>query len=136
MEDFKRAQAFADRFTSLKWMQWLDRLAHTVNPLLPDLLAPMTYYWVTAQAEYATDIVFKSRAGPGRGEVGTRRRVRAPLPPERTVERRTERLFPAVAADQGQVAVPSGRSHAPTPVASGRSAPAELLPYGPSSSFV
>ncbi len=63
VEDFKRAQAFADRFTSLKWMQWLDRLAHTVNPLLPDLLAPMTYYWVTAQAEYATDIVFKSRAG-------------------------------------------------------------------------
>jgi len=32
-----------------------------VNPLLRDLLAPMSYYWVTAQAEYSTDIVFKSR---------------------------------------------------------------------------
>ena len=51
VKDFRRAQAFA------------DRLALTVNPLLPELLAPMSYYWVTAQAEYATDIVFKSRAG-------------------------------------------------------------------------
>jgi hypothetical protein len=63
VEDPGRAQAFADRFTSLNWVQRLDALARAVNPLLPQLLAPMTYYWVTAQAEYATDIVFKSRAG-------------------------------------------------------------------------
>ena len=33
VKDFRRAQAFA------------DRLALTVNPLLPELLAPMSYYW-------------------------------------------------------------------------------------------
>jgi hypothetical protein len=65
VEDSGRAQAFADRFTSLNWVQRLDALARAVNPLLPQLLAPMTYYWVTAQAEYATDIVFKSRTGLG-----------------------------------------------------------------------
>ena len=32
-----------------------------MNPLLKDLLAPMGHYWVTSQAEYSTDIVFKSR---------------------------------------------------------------------------
>jgi hypothetical protein len=53
----------ADRFASLDWVQRLDRLARAVNPLLPELLAPMTYHWVTAQAEYATDIVFKSHGG-------------------------------------------------------------------------
>jgi hypothetical protein len=57
--DFPRAQAFADRFASLDWVKWLDRLARAVNPLLPELLAPMTYYWVTAQSEYATDVVFE-----------------------------------------------------------------------------
>jgi hypothetical protein len=44
----------------LDWTRRLDRLAHAVNPLLSKLLAPMTYYWITAQAEYATDVVFKT----------------------------------------------------------------------------
>jgi hypothetical protein len=61
VDDLRRAQTFADRFASLDWVQRLDRLARAVNPLLPELLAPMTYYWVTAQAEYATDVLFKSR---------------------------------------------------------------------------
>ena len=61
LEDFRRAQNFADRFTSLDWVARLHRYARMVNPLLKDLLAPMSYYWVTAQAEYSTDIVFKSR---------------------------------------------------------------------------
>jgi len=39
----------------------LDRYAHRVTPLLADVLTPMQYYWVTAPAEYATDLVFKSR---------------------------------------------------------------------------
>ena len=63
VEDSRRAQTLADRFASLDWVRRLDRLARAVNPLLPELLAPMTYYWVTAQAEYATDIVFKSHRG-------------------------------------------------------------------------
>jgi hypothetical protein len=49
--------AAADRFASLDWVKRLDRLARVVNPLGPELLAPMTYYWVTAQSEYATDWV-------------------------------------------------------------------------------
>jgi hypothetical protein len=50
----------ADRFASFDWVKRLDRLARVVNPLGPELLAPMTYYWVTAQSEYATDVVFES----------------------------------------------------------------------------
>jgi hypothetical protein len=60
VEDYRRAQTFADRFASLDWVGRLDRWARAVNPLLPAILAPMTYYWVTTQAEYATDVVFKS----------------------------------------------------------------------------
>jgi hypothetical protein len=33
-----------------------------VNPLLKDLLAGMNYYWVADQAEYATDLMFRSPA--------------------------------------------------------------------------
>ncbi|MFQ5829408.1 MAG: hypothetical protein ACE5JD_09685 [Candidatus Methylomirabilia bacterium] len=44
------------------WVDLLQRYARRVNPLLGDLLHPMQYYWVTAQAEYSTDLVFKSRA--------------------------------------------------------------------------
>jgi hypothetical protein len=61
LEDFRRAQMFADRFVSLGWVARLDRYARRVNPLLRDVLASMQYYWVTTQSEYATDLVFKSR---------------------------------------------------------------------------
>ena len=60
VEDFARAQRLADRFVSLPWVARLDRYARQVNPLLRDVLTPMSYYWVTTQAEYATDLVFKS----------------------------------------------------------------------------
>jgi hypothetical protein len=62
IEDFARAQTFADRFVTVGWVDLLQRYARRVNPLLDDLLDPMQYYWVTAQAEYSTDMVFKSRA--------------------------------------------------------------------------
>jgi hypothetical protein len=62
VENFPRAQRFADRFASLGWVARLDRYAQRVNPLLRDVLAPMRYYWVTTQSEYATDLVFKRRA--------------------------------------------------------------------------
>ncbi len=61
LEDCRRAQSFADRFVSLDWIARLNRYARRVNPLLKDLLPPMSYYWVTAQAEYSTDILFKSQ---------------------------------------------------------------------------
>jgi len=61
LEDFRRVQTFSDRFVNLDWVTRLHRYARSVNPLLKDLLAPMCYYWVTAQAEYSTDSVFKSQ---------------------------------------------------------------------------
>jgi hypothetical protein len=60
IEDFPRAQAFADRLVTVGWVDLLQRYARRVNPLLGELLHPMQYYWVTAQAEYSTDLVFKS----------------------------------------------------------------------------
>lgn len=62
IEDFPRAQAFADRFVTVGWVEALQRYARRVNPLLGDRLQPMQYYWVSAQVEYATDLVFKSAA--------------------------------------------------------------------------
>ena len=62
IEDLPRAQKFADRFCSVEFPRVLGRYAKLVNPLMSNLLKPMTYYWVTAQSEYSTDILFKSPA--------------------------------------------------------------------------
>ena len=62
IEDTRRAQRFADRLVKMNWPRILTSLARRVNPLLKDLLAGMEYYWVTEQAEYATDVMFKSPA--------------------------------------------------------------------------
>lgn len=56
----KRAQKFSDRFHSLDWVEILTRFAKRVNPLMGRLLKEMNYYWVTAQSEYSTDILFKT----------------------------------------------------------------------------
>ena len=58
--DFSLAQRLSDRLAQLNWVSQLDRLARRVNPLLKGLLKGLHYYWVTDQAEYATDIVFRS----------------------------------------------------------------------------
>jgi hypothetical protein len=63
VENLPRAQAFADRFTSLNWTQILEAFARQVNPLLRDVLKDKQHYWVTAQSEYATDVLFKTAAG-------------------------------------------------------------------------
>jgi len=60
IEDMARAQAFSDRFASLEWPRILNPYARKVNPLMEDLLESLPYYWVTAQSEYSTDILFKS----------------------------------------------------------------------------
>lgn len=62
IEDIGRAQRFADRLVKMNWPRILTSLARRVNPLLKNLLAGMDYYWVTDQAEYATDVMFKSPA--------------------------------------------------------------------------
>lgn len=62
IEDLEKAQKFSDRFCSLDWPRLLNRYAKKVNPLMADLLKTMPYYWVTAQSEYSTDILFKRAA--------------------------------------------------------------------------
>jgi hypothetical protein len=59
IEEPRRAQRIANRFVKKKWPLILSAFARRVNPLLRDLLADMEYYWVTDQAEYATDILFR-----------------------------------------------------------------------------
>jgi hypothetical protein len=60
IEDLAKAQKLSDRFTSLDWPRLLTRYAKKVNPLLGNLLHSMSYYRVTTQSEYSTDILFKS----------------------------------------------------------------------------
>ena len=60
--DVRRAQRFADRLASIPWHRRLKRFALRINPLLGNLLRGMDYYWVTDQAEYATDVMFESQA--------------------------------------------------------------------------
>jgi hypothetical protein len=62
IEDLAKAQKFSDRFCSIDWPSLLNRYAKKINPLMADLLKTMPYYWVTAQSEYSTDILFKSPA--------------------------------------------------------------------------
>lgn len=57
--DPKRAQRFADKFQDLDWPRILGRFAQRLNPLLHTLIPNMDYYWVTDQAEFATDIMFR-----------------------------------------------------------------------------
>ncbi len=56
------AQRLAHGFARLDWPAILNRFARRFNPLVADLFAMLDYYWVTDQAEYATDIMFRNRA--------------------------------------------------------------------------
>lgn len=62
IDDPPRAQRMADRFVKRHWPRILSALARRVNPLMNTLLRDMDYYWVTQQAEYATDVLFKNPA--------------------------------------------------------------------------
>jgi hypothetical protein len=61
LADAAAAQRCADRFAKLPWPKLLERYARQVNPLLHDELKGMSHYWVTDQAEYATDLRFASQ---------------------------------------------------------------------------
>jgi hypothetical protein len=63
IEDMKVAQKCADQFTKLKWPKLLGHLARQFNPLLGRELREREYYWVSDQAEYATDVLFKNASG-------------------------------------------------------------------------
>jgi hypothetical protein len=63
LDDPARAQSLADRFCRLNWVKILDGWARRVNPLLGEpWLQGQGYYWVIDQAEYSTDLLFKSRS--------------------------------------------------------------------------
>jgi hypothetical protein len=61
IDDMARAQTFANRFASLNWPKLLSRYAQLVTPQLQDILKHRQHYWVTAQSEVSTDILFKRR---------------------------------------------------------------------------
>ena len=62
LDDPDQTQRIADRFAKLNWPKILDRWARQVNPLLDEVLDGYSVQWVVDQAEYATDLLFKSRA--------------------------------------------------------------------------
>jgi hypothetical protein len=63
IDDFDRAQKLADQFSELDWVKILDRFVQCVNPLLKQpWLGQRSYRWVIDQAEFSTDLLFKSKA--------------------------------------------------------------------------
>ena len=64
LEDPETAQNIADRFAQLNWIKQLDRWVRDVNPHVAKSgwLEDRDYYWVTEQAEYATDVLFEDRS--------------------------------------------------------------------------
>jgi len=62
--DVEQSQNVSDGFERVDWIHALDQYAMRVNPLLgqDEVLQSMRYYWVTAQSEYSTDVLFRSRA--------------------------------------------------------------------------
>src|SRR5436309_4015829 len=57
-----QAQRLADRFPHLPWVRILQRWAQRCNPLLGQAwLGGRRYRWVIDQAEYSTDLLFRSR---------------------------------------------------------------------------
>jgi len=62
LDDPAKAQRQADRFASLDSNKILNRYARLVNPLLRKQLACQQPNWFVDQAEFATDLLFNSRA--------------------------------------------------------------------------
>ena len=60
--DPQTAQRLANRFAKLPWPKILEKYARQVNPLLRKELKQLGgYYWVSDQAEFATDLCFVSK---------------------------------------------------------------------------
>lgn len=62
LDDPVQAQRQADRFARLDWHKILGRYGRLVNPLLSQDLACYGVRWVVDQAEFATDLLFRSPA--------------------------------------------------------------------------
>jgi hypothetical protein len=62
LSDPQAAQRLANRFAKLPWPKILEKYARQVNPLLKQELRKLGgHYWVSDQAEYATDLCFVSK---------------------------------------------------------------------------
>ena len=64
LDDPARAQALLDRMLKTDWPGALGDIAARLNPAHGELFAarPQAYYWTAHQSEWATDIIFRSRA--------------------------------------------------------------------------
>ncbi len=62
IDNFAAAQALADRFAKQNWPKLLGELARRFNPLVGKEIRQQDYYWITDQAEFATDVIFKDRS--------------------------------------------------------------------------
>ena len=64
LEDVAQAQALFDQQLQANWPSLLDPLAAELNPVHSELFAPhvMRYHWSVRDSEWASDIMFKSRA--------------------------------------------------------------------------
>jgi hypothetical protein len=64
LEDVAQAQALFDQQLKASWPSLLGGLAETLNPIHADLFArfPCRYYWSVDESEWASDVLFPSRA--------------------------------------------------------------------------
>lgn len=64
LENPEESQRLADQFAQINWVKELGRMARRVNPFIcaGGWLSTQNYYWVTEQAEYASDVIFKDRS--------------------------------------------------------------------------
>ena len=63
VDDFEALAQLSEKFNHTEWAKLFPRFAEMVNPLLTDIANSGfgDYWWVTDQAEIATDILFRSR---------------------------------------------------------------------------
>lgn len=64
LEDVGQAQALCDQQVRANWPSLLGQLAASLNPIHDPIFAryPTAYYWSVAQSEWASDIMFRTRA--------------------------------------------------------------------------
>lgn len=64
IDDLPEAQRLADRFAQQDWVKRLSKWAAHVNPHVAKSgwLHDKEYYWITEQAEFASDVIFKDQA--------------------------------------------------------------------------
>jgi hypothetical protein len=67
IDDLTRAQAMLDSLITRNWSRFLNLLVRRVNPLLsPEAgLDLRPYYWTIRDSEYATDVMYRTRADLG-----------------------------------------------------------------------